>query len=748
MELYKDTTKTPQERARDLLSRMTLREKVGQLTQKPYGFRGYERTGDTVTLTGEITEEIDKYGSIGGVYGLFRADPWSGRGFANGVDSALAVRVRNLVQEYALSRSRFGIPLLFSTECPHGHQGLDGYMLPVNLATACAFAPSLTERAFAVCGQQMREMGVDLAMLTVMDVLRDPRWGRSEECLGEDPLLVSQLGAAELRGIQSAGVDTIAKHYCAQGEMTGGVNTSAARIGLREVREIHLPPVRAAVRAGCASVMATYNEIDGTYCMANRALLRDILRDELGFRGIVMADALAVNRLDQLTGDRTASAAMSLAAGVDMGLLDEAWGRLADACERGLVPESVVDEAAERVLTLKFRRGLFEQPFVPENTRRQLFTPKTHPVVRELTEKTVVLLKNEGVLPLDPTSAQRIALTGPSADDVYAQMGDYTPPMRPGVCVTVQAGLEAYASRPGMAAVICRAPSPGMFDEDERVLERTMAAAAGCPIVVAVVGGSSNRFGGSRIDQNGAVIPDGACGMDCGEGVDSASLRLPGVQLALLRRLKEAGHTVVTVLIAGRPYEMAEIERCSDAILCCFYPGPLGGETIARILFGDLSPSGRLAVSLPDTVGQLPVYYNSKQSYEAMKYGDGTPKARYAFGWGLSYTAFSFRVLRAPTAQEPSLTLAVRNAGERAGDAVPMLFLRRTRGIAVARVRQLAAFARIHLEPGEESELTLRIGEESFLQCDENGRERAVPGRFSWYLWEGTEDRASGEFTI
>lgn len=748
MELYKDPSRSPTERAEDLLSRMTLTEKIGQLTSRPYGFRCYERNGNQIKLTEELTREVKKFGSIGAIYGLFRADPWANRDYATGLDGALAIEARNLVQEYVISHSRLGIPVLFSTECSHGHQTLDGYMLPVNLASACTFSPSLIQRAFSVCGQQMHDMGVDLALVSVMDILRDPRWGRCEECFGEDPFLASEMAKAVLRGIIRAGVDTVAKHYCAQGEMTGGVNTSAARIGIRELREIHLPAAKASVEAGAASVMATYNEIDGTYCMANRMLLQDILRTEFGFSGFVMADALAVNRLDQLTGDRAASVAMSLSAGVDMGLLDD-WERLEEACERGLVQESAIDDAAKRILTLKFRRGLFEQPYIPESTRWQGYTADTHPVVGDLTEQSIVLLKNSrNLLPLDPAAKQCIAITGPSADDVYAQMGDYSPPMRPDTCVTFLSGMQAYAARSDTAAEILYVPSPGMFVSGEEALDGILAGIQGCGIVFAAVGGSSNRFGGSRIDANGAVLRDSACGMDCGEGVDCSSLHLPGVQTALLRKLKEAGHTVVTVLIGGRPYEMAEIDRYSDAILCCFYPGPLGGKALARLIFGEIAPAGRLAVSLPDTVGQLPVYYNYKQSYSAMEYGDRRQKPAYTFGWGLNYTSFSYMVLRIPTEEEPALTVRIRNTGSSSGWSVPMLFLRRMSGIAVARVCQLAAFDKVYLLPGESAEVTLTVSRESFEQCGEDGKNRFVPGRFQWHLRDGAEIPANGEFRI
>ena len=318
MERFKNANLSPEERAADLLPRMTLREKIGQLTQRLYGFGIYRREGDEIIFDDEFRSEVERYSGIGTIYGLHRADPWSAKDFETGLTGSLAVRARNQLQRYVIEHSRFGIPALLSSECPHGHQALDGYLLPVNLAAGCTFDPALLEAAAKVSGQQLHSMGVDLALVSCLDILRDPRWGRSEECFGEDPFLASKMAEAVVRDIQSQGVEVTAKHLCAQGETTGGVNASAARIGPRELREIHLPPVKACVEAGVSSFMAAYNEIDGVYCHADRALLTDLLRGEYGFGGFVMSDGVAIDQLDAVTGDRCASGALALNAGVDM----------------------------------------------------------------------------------------------------------------------------------------------------------------------------------------------------------------------------------------------------------------------------------------------------------------------------------------------------------------------------------------------------------------------------------------------
>lgn len=746
MEAYKNPDLSPEVRADDLLSRMTLREKVGQLTQRLYGFGIYHRQGREVSFTREFRDEVARYSGLGALYGLHRADPWSGKDFDTGLDGVLAVRARNQVQQYVLEHSRLGIPVLFSSECPHGHQALDGYLLPVNLAAGCTFDPELLYRASQVSGRQLREMGVDLALVSALDVLRDPRWGRSEECFGEDPCLASRMARAVVEGIQSQGVEVVAKHLCAQGETSGGVNASAARIGPRELREIHLPPVKACVEAGVSGFMAAYNEIDGVYCHANHALLTALLRGEYGFRGFVMSDGVAIDQLDAITGDRTASGALALNAGVDMGLWDTGFGKLEEALARGLVDVSRIDEAVKRILVVKFRRGLFEKPYCCEESGWQQYRYDHYPQVKTLAEHSLVLLKNEAeLLPLDPAKPRKLALLGPNGDSIYNQLGDYTPPVRPGTGVTVRQGLSDLIREQALPVRLRYHPGCAMFGHDEPLLEEAVALAAGSDAVIAVVGGTSSRFAlQGEFDANGAMKSQRAVTMDCGENVDAASLRLPGDQLALLRRLKNAGMTVITVLIGGRPYEMEEIEACSDVILCCFYPGLTGGEAIAKVLFGVCAPAGRLSVSLPDRVGQLPVYYNAKDSYRAMAYYDA-PQPRYRFGCGLSCTHFSYRLVEADVRQ---VRFQITNDGPRGGWAVPQLYLHRLQGIVTARVRQLCGFTKLFLAPGETKSVSISVPEESLMQWDGSMRLRQVPGKIAWYLCDSGETLLQGEWIL
>ncbi len=741
MENYKNPALSPEERAADLTSRMTLREKVGQLTQRLYGFGIYHREGDAVIFDEEFRAEVERYSGIGTIYGLHRADPWSGKNFETGLSGTLAVKARNQLQKYVIEHSRFGIPALLSSECPHGHQALDGYLLPVNLAAGCTFAPELLEEAAKISGQQLRATGIDLALVSALDVLRDPRWGRSEECFGEDPYLASRMAKAVVTGIQSQGVDVTAKHLCGQGETTGGVNASAARIGPRELREIHLPPVKACVEAGVSSFMAAYNEIDGIYCHANKALLTDLLRGEYGFQGFVMSDGVAIDQLDAVTGDRTASGALALNAGVDMGLWDTGFQMLEEAVERGLVTEAKIDEACRRILTVKFRRGLFENPYLPENDDHCRFTYETYPQVKTLTEHSLVLLKNEkNLLPLCKNVRDQLGIMGPNADAIYNQLGDYTPPVRGGI--TPKQGFETILAGTDVKLVHYRGCE--MFGRNPEKLSGIFEVFEDCDKVIFCAGGTSSRFAlAGEFDSNGAMKSQSAVTMDCGENVDDCRLRLPGAQLELMGILHKMGKKVITVLIGGRPYEMEAIERYSDAIIQAFYPGLTGGEAIAKLVFGEIEPAGRLSVTLPDFVGQVPVSYNAKDSYRRCAYYNaGLP--RYRFGAGLSYTEFAYELL---FADETAVGIRITNTGDRPGYAVPQLYLHRTQGVVTSRL-QLCAFDKKFLNPGQVTELTLPIPPEALMQWDWEMKQRRIPGNIDWFVGDNAETRLQGNFVI
>ena len=746
---YKDASLPTAERVNDLLSHMTLREKVGQLNQRLYGFRAYERKGDEITLTKETIEEAKYFGELGVVYGLYRADPWSAKTEENGLSKEYAIKGYNLLQRCCLEHSRLGIPLLLSSECPHGHQALDGYLLPVNLAAGATFDPKLYKEAVSVCAHQLKQMGVNLSLVSALDVARDPRWGRTEECFGEDPYLCSCFAKAAVEGTQSEGVAMVAKHFCAQGETTGGVNASAARIGERELREIHLPAAKACCEAGVKGVMAAYNEIDGVYCHMNHHLLTEILRDEFGFDGIVMADGVALDRLQEAVGDEPHAAALALFAGVDVSLWDNVFPYLEDAVKDGLLDESLLDEAVKRVLTLKFEQGLFEHPYLPEDSKEESYTMEKYPQSLQLARESVVLLKNQDVLPLK-TSDQKILVLGPSADDIYRMLGDYTPPVSDENSFTLLKGLEYLAGE----RIIKTCSYTALTEEKKKEVQKLIDWA---DVVIMAIGGSSSRFGGALFDNNGAAVVQGtqkdskdsdlvrknreAWAMDCGEGMDSSTLSLPGDQLDWFLFVRESNKPLISIVVAGRPYAISEIASKTDALLYSFYPGPYGGLALAQLLYGQESPSGRLPISIPAHVGQLPVYYNPKRSYEAMKYWDEEDHALYEFGEGFGYGQLSYEnmTLQKETDHDSftyKVTFSVSNKSDADDFAVPQLYVRDIAASTVRRVRELKGFTKTSLKAGQTKQISIVLDKDAFTIWNLQMKQVVEPGEFEILLMD------------
>lgn len=726
--------------AKELLDKMTLQEKIGQLNQKLYGFGIYERNGEEISFSQEFEDEVEKYGGLGTLYGLYRADPWSQKNYENGLYGENAVKAYNKMQEYVLEHSRLRIPALLSTECPHGHQALDSYLLPVNLNMGATFNTELIHSAYSVCGKQLREMGVDLALISLLDVVRDPRWGRSEECFSEDPYLCSKMAEQIVKAVQDEGVSVVAKHFAAQGECTGGINASAARIGERELREIHLPAMKACADAGVDGVMAAYNEIDGVFCHANRHLLTDILRDEMGFEGVVMADGCAIDQLNVVTGDCVHSAAAALRAGVDIGLWDEAYGRLEEALEKGYITEEDIDRAVLRVLELKIKRGLFDNPLLDENQKPEDYSYEKYPQALQIARESVVLLENRNdILPLSKETG-KIAVIGPNADAVYNQLGDYSPQVKRENCSTVLDGVRSYLGDKAVYARGC-----GVFDGTQEELEEAVKLAEQSDITILVLGGSSSRFGEVSFDANGAAISEHGVSMDCGEGVDTAELSLPAVQRELAEKIFATGSKVITVIIGGRAYALDEVAEKSDALLYGFYPGMQGGKAIAEILFGDVNPSGRLPVSLPRCSGQLPVYYNYKNSYRSMHYYNIPDGAAYTFGYGKSYTEFVYEDVSFGNTEVAldelhkngiQAEMTIKNVGEYDGYAVPLVYIAGEQGSVVRRAKELKGFKKVWLKKGESKRVSILLPAEAFAVWNFEMEFKVEPGRVKLILEE------------
>ncbi|GGW03814.1 glycoside hydrolase family 3 N-terminal domain-containing protein [Streptomyces globisporus] len=796
--LFRDPAASVAARVRDLLGRMTLNEKVGQVNQRMYGWDAYERTATGHRLTEAFRAEVAAYDGMGALYGLQRADAWSGVTAEAGIAAAEGARVSDAVQRHVVEGTRLGIPVLLVEEMPHGLQALDGTLLPVNLAVGATWNPGLYEEAAALAAAQLRSRGGHVALVSALDLVRDPRWGRAEECFGEDPYLAARFTEALVRGVQGPpgeriGPDRAAvvlKHFAGQGAAVGGRNSAATELGLRELREIHLEAALAGVRAGAAGVMAAYNEFDGLPCAANRDLLTGILRETWGFTGLVMADGLALDRLVRLAGDPVAAGAMALAAGTDLSLWDGCFPRLAEAVEGGLVDEAVLDAAVGRVLALKFRLGLFERPYTGDRP------PAAGPerLSERIARESVTLLAHDrATLPL--TGGARIAVLGPNADSVPQQIGDYTAPQRPGTGVSVLDGLRT-AAPPGTEIVYAR--GCGLVGGDRSALPEAVALTAGADVAVVVLGGSSARAAETYFDANGAAVVTGdPGGMTCGEGVDLADLSLPEGQLALLDAVAATGTPVVVVLVQGRPHALPDLAGRVGAVLSAWYPGPWGGRAVADVLFGVAEPVGRLPVSVPRSAAQLPVFYNGKD-HGYRGYADQPAAARHAFGHGLTYGSVEYSVPRLsrsavgvaefadeghavtpppergngygtgrdgvsgldggpqrddgpgagrgprPVHGPVVCSVEVRNTGERPVRETVQLYVRRVLGgSSWPRVRELRGFDRVALAPGERAEVSFTVDAGVLASVSRSGRRVVEPGEFTIEAGPSS-DRAQG----
>lgn len=722
------------EKARLLLEQMTLREKIGQLNQRLYGFSIYERKGEEIILTGEFQDEVERWGGLGVLYGLYRADPWSKRTKETGITCDISAKAYNAVQKYVIEHSRLHIPMLLSTECPHGHQALGGGLLPVNTACGATFDTKLIREAYTAVGQQLKAGHVNLALMSVLDVLRDPRWGRSEECYSEDPVLCAKLAAAAISGMQEAGVAAVAKHLCAQGETTGGVNASAASIGERELRDIHLRGMKACAEIGVKGVMAAYNEIDGVYCHANPWLLKDVLRKEYGFEGIVMADGFAVDAMKNVTGDLSAAGALALSSGVDVSLWDNGFTLLEDALNKNLLKEQDIDAAVLRVLELKYECGLFEHPYMEENMCEE----ETYGIDKlsgQIANESVVLLKNNDILPLKG-EYKKIAVIGPNANSVYAMLGDYTPPRDEEKAVTILQGL--HSAFPDSRII---------YQEDDAKLEHF-------DLAIVVGGGSSSRYLEASFEKNGAAIAENKKKkesmeyMECGEGMDVASLNLPGHMIKRVRALKKKA-PVIFIAVAGRPYALGKVEKYCDAVLYSFYPGPFGGRAIADILSGKIAPTGRLPVSIPRSTGQIPCYYNYKESYQGMHYCNEKQGALYSFGEGLTYGKLKYEgyELKMEANYHVTLDFCVTNMSEYHSAAIPQLYIHRIGGGVTSRVRELRNFERISLKPLEEKKVCLCLNRDDFIFYDEKMQPSTNAIRYEIILMDQGLELFKGEIS-
>lgn len=751
LDIYENPAFAVEERVRALLSQMTLEEKVGQMLTS-LGWPMYERQGNTICLTEQLVREIEEY-HTGSLWGFMRADPWTQRTLTTGLTPALAAKASNMLQKYAIEHGRLGIPLFLAEECPHGHMAIGTTVFPTSIGQASTWNPELIRRMGRAIATEASAQGAHIGYGPVLDLARDPRWSRVEETYGEDAYLNGVMGAALVKGFQGefprtkGKVIATLKHFAAYGWTEGGHNGGSAHVGNREMEEAIYPPFREAVAAGALSVMSSYNEIDGIPCTANSNLLTGLLKERWQFKGFVVSDLYAIGGLrEHGVADTDYEAAVkAVNAGVDSDLGTNVYaGQLVNAVKRGDVQEVVINKAVSRILALKFHMGLFDHPFVDEREPEQVVASTEHlELVREVARQSIILLKNKNeLLPLNKKT-KTIAVIGPNADNIYNMLGDYTAPQSESSVVTVLDGIRQKVSND---THIIYAKGCAVRDSSKSGFQEAIEAARQSDVVVMVMGGSSARDFSSKYEETGAakVSDSHISDMESGEGYDRSTLELLGRQRELIREVGKLNKPIVLVLIKGRPLLLEGIEAEVDAIVDAWYPGMQGGNAVADVLFGDYNPAGRLTISVPRSVGQLPVYYNTKRKGNRSKYieEEGTP--RYPFGYGLSYTSFNYSDLKAEVVEAEdsclvNISVKVRNEGSRDGDEVVQLYLRDEVASFTTPFKQLCGFQRIHLKVGETKEITFRLDKKSLALYMQNEEWAVEPGRFTLMLGGSSE---------
>jgi beta-glucosidase len=732
---YRDPNLPIEQRADDLLHRMTLEEKADQLSG---GRRRIEALPDPAAK--QAFRDLGK---------LYREDAQ--------VSAHDAAAARNQAQHYLVEKTRLGIPGLFQGEALHGFMAYGSTSFPQVLGLASTWDPELVEQAFSAAADEMASAGVNQAFTPVLDLGRDPRWGRTEETYGEDPFLVARMGVAAINGLQGTSwmidrhhVLATMKHFAAHGQPESGTNTAPVNLSERELRETFLVPFEAAVKeAHVGSVMASYNEIDGIPSHVNPWLLNRVLRQEWGFRGYVTSDGGGLQMLVEahhVAADFAEAARKALAAGVDYDLSDGAvYATLLDQVREGKIPESELNQAARRVLEAKFRLGLFENPYVdPDYAQKITNSPEHQQLALKVAQKSIVLLKNDkNLLPLDLGKLKTIAVIGPNAADVH--LGGYSRDPGPGNQISILDGIKKrvpasvkvlYAEgakittgKQGWAAWYenkVEQPDPAT----EVATIRTAAATAHKADVAIVVVGeneSTNREAWSEQHLG-----------------DRDSLDLLGSQEALVRAVVETGTPTVVLLINGRPLAINYLKEHVPAILEGWYLGEQGGTAAANVLFGDVNPGGKLPISFPRSVGQIPDYYDHKPSRNRSYLFAGREPI-YPFGYGLSYTQFRFDNVRVepktiPTGGTAKVSVDVTNTGSRAGDEVAQLYIHQRVASRTRPVKQLRGFKRVTLEPGQKVTVDFTVKPDDLSLVDFDMNRVVEPGMFDLMVGSSSVD--------
>lgn len=732
MDPYENPSASIEERVDNLISLMTLEEKVGQL-QMTMGWEYYDRQGQEVSISDKFKQDI-RNRHLGSTWALMRADPWTQKDFSNGLDFEKAGQLTQEMQQWVRDSTRLGIPFFFAEECPHGLMALNTMVFPTAIGRASSFNVELERIMGMAAAVETSLHGVNIAFGPVADIARDPRWSRMEEGYGEDPVLTAAMASQYAWGLQSAGLIATMKHFSAYGVSEGGHNGASAHVGNRELLSVLSYPFMKSVQNGLKSVMTSYNDVDGIPCSGNEWLMKDVLRDSWKFNGLVISDLYAINGLvsARVAADYVEAAAMAIRAGVNIDLGASCYGEpLIEAVRKGLVTEAQIDEVLRPVLTAKYEQGLFDDT-------RELwnYLKSEYPIELLAAEQSAVLLKNENnLLPLSKTT-KRIAVIGPNADNMYNMLGDYTAPQQPEAVYTLLEGVRQVAPK----AKIDYVKGCGIRDTSWQEIARAVEAAQNADVVIIALGGSSARDFETTFQKTGAADAShkSVSDMECGEGFDRASLDLMGHQQELLEAVCATGKPVVLVMIQGRPLNITWADEHVPAILNAWYPGAKGGLAIANILFGETCPSGHLPVTYPRSAGQLPVYYNTISVRR--DYTDASAQPLYPFGYGLSYTTFEYgKPVVSQTKDTVKISFTIANTGDYDGMEVVQLYVTDKISSVMLPERQLKQFQKVGLKKGESKEVEFILTDEDFALLN---------GKLEWVVEPGSFDIHIGSSSV
>jgi len=761
--LYQDASQPVERRVEDLLARMTLEEKVAQLItvweqkgkiQADDGsFSAQEASQNFPNGLGQIARPSDKRGVIAS-----NSAAGAAAGAANR-DARDTAEYTNAAQRWAVEQTRLGIPILMHEESLHGYVARGATSFPQSIALASSWDPVLLERVFSVAAREMRARGATLALAPVVDVARDPRWGRIEETFGEDPYLVSEMGLAAIRGFQgtklplpSDKVMVTLKHLTGHGQPESGTNVGPAQISERTLRENFFPPFERAVKElPVRSVMASYNEIDGVPSHASAWLLNDVLRGEWGYQGAVVSDYFAIRELvtrHRMFGNISLAAERAIKSGVDAETPDgEAYLHLTELVRSGRVPQALVDNAVRRMLRLKFEAGLFENPYVDAaKAEARTATPDAVALAREAAQRAVVLLKNDkGLLPLDASKIRRLAVLGTHARDT--PIGGYSD--QPRHVVSVLEGLQNaadgrftvdYAEGVRITESRCWSCDEVKLVPEEvnrRLIAEAVETGRKADVIIMVLGDNEQTSREAWADNHLG---------------DRSSLDLVGQQEDLARAILALGKPTVVVLLNGRPLSVNYLAENAPALVEGWYLGQETGNAVADVLLGKVNPGGKLPVTIAGDVGQLPVFYNHKPTARR-GYLFGTTKPLYPFGYGLSYTSFDISAPRLTNASvavgEPvQLSVDVTNTGRRAGDEVVQLYVRDDEASVTRPVIELKRFQRVTLRPGERRTVTFELRPDDLALWNLQMKRVVEPGTFTISVGPNSVDLKSAKLTV